>query len=110
MDKGFFCRGDEMVIYRTRAMSTEAEIAISLACRWGMVAAIPNGEDAQGRQKVRLLEPDEIVERACTTAAALMNEFQQRGWILEIPSLPESEQSSSAPYSTLKTPKFNLKS
>ena len=63
----------------------------ALACieRWGMVAAVPDGEDSAGRSKMRRCGVDEVVQFACLSAEAAFNQFQKRGWLIDIPSLDE---------------------
>jgi hypothetical protein len=63
-----------------------ARMAVALIEKWGMVAAIPDGEDTAGRQKLRMMKPKEIVERAIDTAKMAMNAFEQEDWIDEFPS------------------------
>lgn len=67
----------------------EARIALSLAERWGMVAAEIDGEDSSGRSKMRRMTPGEVTEAACDTAALLVEEFTKRGWMIELPSIVE---------------------
>lgn len=73
------------LIHRTFELPTVARLAASMAERWGMVAATPDGEDSAGRQKLRSLEPDELAERACLTAQALWSRFESLGWLVPIP-------------------------
>ena len=40
------------------------ELVVSLIDRWGMVAGEPDGFDKTGRQKMKMLEPHEVVKRA----------------------------------------------
>ena len=60
--------------------SLEAHLATEIVIRWGMVAATPDGEDSSGRAKVRLLTPEELIERACETAHLLAVTFEANGW------------------------------
>lgn len=68
-----------------------ASIAKEMAERWGMVAALPDGEDTSGRQKLRIMTPEELVERACTVAELLWLDFEKRGWTLDIPEFVKTE-------------------
>lgn len=45
----------------------------------------PDGEDYARRQKFKNMDPKEIAKRACDIAAALVDEWQQRGWIIDVP-------------------------
>lgn len=67
----------------------EARMASLLIEKWGLVAAAPDGEDSAGRSQVRLLNPNEVVERACTTAQLAVATFRERGWVYQMPSLKE---------------------
>lgn len=75
--------------YETEMPNFEAKIAIDLMVRWGEVAAVEDGEDTAGRQKLRLLSPEEVAVRACKTAACAVAEFRARGWMVEVPDLAE---------------------
>ena len=66
-----------------------ARMAIDLIDKWGMVAATSDGEDSAGRAKLRLLAPDEMVQRACDTAALAMEAFRARGWMVDNLSLTD---------------------
>ena len=52
-----------------------------------MCAAAPEGEDKAGRQKLRVVAPDEVVERACELADQTFKQFEQRGWLVKLPEL-----------------------
>lgn len=69
----------------TCLMSFEARFAAVLIERWGMVAAIEDGEDSAGRQKLRLALPQELAIRAVDTAVALTAELERREWIKVVP-------------------------
>lgn len=72
-------------ICQTARLNTPACIAVHLAEKFGLIAAVPDGEDSAGRSKARLMTPPEMVERAAETAKLLWLEFQKRDWILEVP-------------------------
>jgi hypothetical protein len=46
--------------------------------RWGMVAAVPDGEDSSGRAKVRLSTPEELVVRAFETAELFHKALEEK--------------------------------
>lgn len=75
----------DVTIFKTTAMNLHANFSMSMIEKWGGVAAVPDGEDSRGRQKLRLQTPEELVKRACDTASLLIKEQQKRGWILEVP-------------------------
>lgn len=70
-------------------LTTEARFAMQLIERWGMVDAAPDGEDKAGRSKLRLLDPIEVVDRACDTASFAMVAFTARGWLTRRDLTPE---------------------
>lgn len=76
---------DLPVIHGTKALQGTARLAATLIERWGLVAAEVEGEDSAGRAKIRRLTPDELVRDACNTAEAAWDEFEKRGWLLDIP-------------------------
>ena len=78
-------------IQQLKRLNMPAEIAVGLAEKYGLVAAMPHGEDSAGRAKLRLMTPHEIAERATETAKLLWLEFQKREWILDIPVPTENE-------------------
>lgn len=57
--------------------------------RWAMVAGEPDGEDAAGRQKLRMQTPTEIVDRACDIAEKAFTAFEERGWVVAMPPVGE---------------------
>lgn len=69
--------------------SMRAGLAMDMARKWGMVAGKPDGEDSEGRAKLGLLSPAEVVERAIETADLLMTEIEARDWML--PGLDPAE-------------------
>lgn len=74
------------------AFHVEAELAERLMHHFGSVAGIPDGEDSAGRSIVRLQTPVELVERCCRIAAIAMEEFEKRGWLLELPDMPPEDE------------------
>lgn len=88
----------EVRIERTEHPTEEADLAASFIEKFGAVAAVPDGYDDAGRQKMRLMTPKELVERATETAALAFAEFRARGWMVPIPSehdlnaTPETEE------------------
>lgn len=70
----------------------QGRIATDLVTRWGMVAAMPDGEDSAGRLKLRLMTPDELVARAMETADRLVKAMHEAGNLLMLPSLPDPDK------------------
>jgi hypothetical protein len=83
----------EPMVFQKRVGNERTLIAKEMVLRWGMAAAVENGEDSAGRQRIRTATPEELVQRACNTAELLVAEFERRGWYLDLPppSLKESE-------------------
>jgi hypothetical protein len=66
-----------------------AKFAMLCIERWGMVAAVPDGEDSAGRAKLRPASVDEVVSRACDSAEKFFAEAKKRGWMVDVPSIEE---------------------
>lgn len=69
----------------TEGITSEGALATEFVGRWGMVAATLDGEDSAGRAKLRLLTPEELVERALATSTLLYAELRIRGYLVPIP-------------------------
>lgn len=82
---------NQIVLHETEHANMEARIAIALMERWGMVAAMEDGEDSAGRAKLRLSTEEEVVKRACDCAEMAVEEFRRRGWMVPGPSWDELE-------------------
>jgi len=83
-----FGRKQVITLYKTVAGDDRAAFAAALLERWGMVCAQPDGEDSAGRQRLRLMTPAELVERACQVTEAAFAEFRKRDWLLDLPVPP----------------------
>jgi len=82
--------GDERyVLHHLKQLDSRASLACQFAERWAMVAAMEDGEDSAGRQKVRRMTPGELADHACECVSALMEQFQVRGWLLEVPNFEQ---------------------
>ncbi|MCV9940933.1 hypothetical protein OIU35_31670 [Boseaceae bacterium BT-24-1] len=68
-----------------KMVTQRAALAATLIEKWGMVACTGEGEDSAGRQRLRLLSPEEVVVRACDTADIAFTEFDARGWRVDLP-------------------------
>lgn len=75
--------------HNTTAFDPRATFATSCIEKWGMVAAMVDGEDSSGRTRARVATPDEIVSRACDIAEKAYAEFERRGWAHAIPPISE---------------------
>lgn len=79
----------EVSTYVTELPTSEASFAMQLIERWGLVAAMPDGEDSSGRAKLRLPTTDELVNRAFDIATKAYEVAKQRGLMLNVPDLNE---------------------
>jgi hypothetical protein len=79
------------ISHETYALSARARFAMECIIRWGMFAGVPDGEDHAGRAKGRNATPDEIAHRACETAQTAFEEFERRGWLLDMPGFDRAE-------------------
>jgi len=82
--------GDERyVIHNTVQPDQRALLACQFAERWAVVAGLPDGEDSAGRQKLRAMTPGELAQHACDCVTALFMQFDDRKWLLHVPSYDE---------------------
>lgn len=79
----------ETLVHERQVLDSRARFALACIEKWGMVCAMPDGEDSSGRQKARPATVAEITDRACNCADAAFEEFQKRGWFIEVPSYQE---------------------
>ena len=75
----------DVTINDTDYFGAKAKIVVELISKWGMVAAVPDGEDSKGRSKLRLMEPGELISRAFTIADKMFNELEIREWMIQAP-------------------------
>lgn len=57
-----------------------------------MITGIEDGEDSAGRAKLRSATVKEVVDRATEAAATAFEEFERRGWIIDVPPYEEIER------------------
>jgi hypothetical protein len=76
----------DIVVHRREILDETARTAISFIERWGMVAAVPDGEDTAGRQKLRLSTPKELVDRAFEIACQCVEQARSNGHVIECPA------------------------
>ena len=76
-------------IHETELLEQEAKIVLEIVERWGSVAAMPDGEDSAGRQKLRLATPEELTDRAFQCACLVMDGARKRGLVHAIPGIDE---------------------
>lgn len=79
----------KMVVHDTEVLTIEGRIACSLIERWGMVAGAQGDEDSAGRSTLRLLTPEEVVNRAVDTATLTMQALRRCGYVVTAPDASE---------------------
>lgn len=84
---GGLLRKPYIAVTQTEVLNLKARLSATLIEKWGMVAGIPDGEDSAGRSKLRLLTPQEVVDRATETADIVVDAFRTLGWVAASPSL-----------------------
>jgi hypothetical protein len=77
--KAVYGKEKDIMIAPSEALEPEAEMACKMIERWGMVAAIEDGEDSAGRQKLRLATPEELVSRAFAVAKLVFSSARENG-------------------------------
>jgi hypothetical protein len=80
---------NEIQMNEREQLEREAVVALALIERWGMVAAVEDGEDSTGRAKVRMSTPEELVDRAFTVAKLAMDRARRDNLVHIFPSLEE---------------------
>jgi hypothetical protein len=75
-----------VIIHARKRLSLKGEVASRLVEHFAIVAAQDDGEDSAGRRAFKLQTPEQVVTRACDIANNLVDEFEKRGWVIEIPA------------------------
>jgi hypothetical protein len=70
-----------IMTHESEILENEARLAMIMIEKWGMVAALPDGEDTTGRQKMRIMTPTELVNRAFITAKLAMAYARKNGLV-----------------------------
>lgn len=83
---------DTYEIHESVQPDAVARVACALLEKWGMVAAVEDGEDSAGRQKLRLMSPEELVKRAFDTAEGFMAMARDTDHLLILPPIEEVEE------------------
>lgn len=79
----------EVAVFQLEMGTPQAQFILGLIERWGMVAAAPDGEDGSGRQKQRLMAPEEIVNRAFDCASLAFDRLRADGLLIDLPDVNE---------------------
>jgi hypothetical protein len=75
-----------VVFHARKRPNLKGEIAARLVEHFAIVAAHEDGEDSSGRQAFKLQTPEQVVTRACDIADNMVDEFERRGWLIDIPA------------------------
>lgn len=76
----------EIRIHSGILINQKAEFAMRLMDHLAIASATPDGEDTTGRQKLRLLKPDEVVARAIEISGMAWDAFEAIGWTQDLPT------------------------
>ena len=79
----------EIRVYKDEVFDEVSGFAAMLIDKWGLVAAMPDGEDSAGRSRLRLPTPTELTDRAFAIAEALFAKAEATGHIVKLPDLNE---------------------
>lgn len=71
-------------IHHLEMLDQQGRFALDCIERWSLVAAIPDGEDSAGRQRLRLATPEELVDRSFTTAKLAFERARQEGLTIDM--------------------------
>lgn len=83
--------GVDFFINQKALPDSRAHFTMKCVERWAMVAGEPDGVDDAGRQKLRRMTPDELVDHATKTADTLFRKMKELGWLLEVPTPDEAK-------------------
>lgn len=75
----------EIRVCQTEIRYEEANFALDLMSKIGLIACKHDGEDSSGRQKLALLSEEEVVARATKIANLAFKHFRENNLMLEIP-------------------------
>lgn len=79
----------QVKVFQTEMPNAEAQFAMALVERFGLIAAEPDGEDSSGRQKGQVMPVAAVVARAFDLAQASFDAARERGWMVTLPDLNE---------------------
>ena len=78
---------NELMVHDTEMLELEAIFACDIMKQLGIVACKTVGEDSSGRQKVELLTPTEVVDRALQISQYAFEKFREKGLIAQMPDV-----------------------
>ncbi len=82
----------EVVISEAEVPEAEARIAQEFMIKWGCVAAEPDGEDSAGRQQLKVMTEERLVERSFKAAKLFMEHARKNNLFHVCVELPEDEE------------------
>jgi len=82
----------KLSIHETEHIELIGKFMLNLIERWGMVAGDEDGEDSTGRQKSRLMTPEELVDRAYLTAILTFEKMRTKGFIKIFPTIDQMRE------------------
>lgn len=80
------------LIHNKTLCSQAMEFVLGCIKTWGLVGAVEDGESSDGRQKLRLHTPEEVVKRAFSLAEMAFAQGEQRGWVVTMPNYEDIER------------------
>lgn len=84
-----YASGYSYKLYKRHIPDDRAAFAMELMSRHAGITAQQDGEDTAGRAKMRREQPAELARFCCEVAEAAFAEFEERGWLLHLPSYEE---------------------
>jgi hypothetical protein len=87
VERSRYTEAATVTVFKTETVDQVGALAYGFLERWGLVAAVEDGEDSAGRQKLRLPTPSEVVTRAFDIAEAATAEARKRGHMIALPDL-----------------------
>ena len=87
-----FATDEAPILHHREHPTLEAQYALNMIDRWGVVAGKPDGEDSAGRSILCVVPEDEVVSRAFNLAEKAFAEARRRGLMVEVPSWEECRE------------------
>ena len=79
----------DLMVHETEMLELEASFACDMMKHLGIVACKSGGEDTSGRQKLALLTPVEVVDRALAISQYAFEKFREKGLVAVVPDISE---------------------
>ena len=79
----------DLMVHETETLSLEAQFVCDMIRQLGIVACKSGGEDTSGRQKLALLTPTEVVDRALAISQYAFEKFRENGLVTNLPDINE---------------------